>query len=213
LSESQSGQPGAEHRPIDPVERGRLLVRMAVPFYLGMGGLAWAWRGLVRGEPIVRAPGIDAATAWPADDAVWTGLLLGGAVVAFSAAWTAWLPSGRAVSEFLGHALGRLSLGQTTLLAVVSGLGEELLFRGALQPELGLVFTSILFGGAHLVPRWPIALWSLYAVGIGLLFGWAFEATGSLWVPVVAHAVVNGVNLPILSRRYGGVPGGEGSGA
>ncbi len=188
-----------------PAERGSRLVRLAVPFYLIMAGVAWLWRALVRGEPIFSAPGVEPAAIWPLDEAIGAGAALGLAVVAASAVWTRWLPSGEAVSRYLGQAIGRIGLGATTLLAVVSGLGEEMLFRGALQPEIGLVLASIGFGLAHLVPRWPIVLWSLYAIVIGFVFGWAFEASGSLWVPVVAHAVVNGINLPILSRRYGGV--------
>ncbi len=190
----------------DSAERGRRLVRLAVPAYLIMAALAWLWRGLVRGESIFVAPGFDAGSAWPAGQAIAAGLGLGLLLVALSAAWTAWLPSGRAVSEFLGQAIGRVGIGQSTVLALASGVGEEMLFRGALQPELGLVIASIVFGLAHLVPRWPIVIWSLYAVAVGFVFGWAFELTGSLWVPVVAHTVVNGVNLPILSRRYGGAP-------
>ncbi len=190
----------------DPAERGRRLVRLAVPFYLAMAALAWIWRDLVRGESVFAAEGFEAATVWPPGDAIGAGLLLGLIVVAGSAAWTRLLPSGRAVSRFLGQAIGRVTLAQSTVLAIVSGLGEEMLFRGALQPEVGLVVASLLFGLMHLVPRWPIALWSLYAVAIGFVFGWVFETTGSLWAPVIAHAVVNGINLPILSRRYGGAP-------
>ena len=35
------------------------------------------------------------------------------------------------------------------LLALAPGIGEELLFRGALQPVLGLGFTAVLFGLVH----------------------------------------------------------------
>lgn len=35
------------------------------------------------------------------------------------------------------------------ILAIAAGVGEELLFRGALQPVLGLGFTAVLFGLVH----------------------------------------------------------------
>jgi len=177
------------------------MVRLAIPFYLAMAVAAWLWRGLVRGESLFGAPGAEAA--WPLADSLWLGLGLGLAVVAFSAAWTAWSPSGEALSRFLGETIGRIGLGQGAALAVASGFGEEMLFRGAIQPELGLLATSVLFGLMHLVPRWPLVLWAFYAIGIGLVFGLVFEWTGNLWAPIVAHTIVNGVNLPLLSRRYG----------
>lgn len=186
---------------LSAAERGRQMVRLAIPFYLAMGGAAWLWRVVVRGESLFRAPGAEGA--WPLADSLWLGVGLGLAVVAFSAAWTAWSPAGEALSRFLGQTIGRIGIGQGVALAVASGLGEEMLFRGAVQPELGLVMTSVLFGLMHLVPRWPLVLWAFYAIGIGFVFGLVFEWTGSLWAPVVAHAIVNGVNLPLLSRRYG----------
>lgn len=185
----------------DPRERGRGLVRMAVPFYAVMGALAWAWRGGVRGEPIFTAPG--ATEPWPLAESVALGVALGALVIAMSAVWTTWLPTGRALARFLGETIGHIGPGQGLALAIASGLGEELLFRGALQPEVGLVIASVVFGAMHVVPRWPLLLWGLYAVAVGLAFGLAFEWTGSLWAPVIAHGVVNGVNLPLLSRQYG----------
>ena len=41
------------------------------------------------------------------------------------------------------------TIGEWFLLALAAGLGEELLFRGALQPVLGLGFTAVLFGLVH----------------------------------------------------------------
>ena len=89
------------------------------------------------------------------------------------------------------------------MACVVAPLGEELFFRGALQPSVGLLVASLLFGLAHLLPSWPLVLWSLFAALAGLLFGLLYEATGSLVAPVVAHVLVNALNLRWLVRRYG----------
>ena len=77
-----------------------------------------------------------------------------------------------------------------------------MLFRGALQPAVGIVWASLIFGACHFLPRKELMLWSVYAVAMGFAFGLLYEWTGHLMAPVTAHALVNGVNLPRLARRY-----------
>jgi membrane protease YdiL (CAAX protease family) len=89
---------------------------------------------------------------------------------------------------------------ETWLVAIMSALGEELFFRGFLQPLVGLFASSLLFGLLHQVrgqSRWVWVGWA--SIG-GLLFGGLFALTGSLWGSVVAHALVNAVNLDHLRR-------------
>lgn len=84
------------------------------------------------------------------------------------------------------------------LLALLSGFGEELLFRGLLQPEVGLLPQALLFGIVHQLPgpsRW---VWVLWATLMGLVLGAVFQLTGSLLGPLGAHALVNGLNLAYL---------------
>ena len=45
--------------------------------------------------------------------------------------------------------------------------------------------------------------WTVFAVVVGYCFGVMFEATGNLLAPVVAHVVINGINLPALVAQYG----------
>ncbi|MCX6625096.1 MAG: CPBP family intramembrane metalloprotease [Acidobacteria bacterium] len=79
--------------------------------------------------------------------------------------------------------------------------GEEFIFRGLLQRWLsgwlrnttaGLVAASILFGSVHLFfrqfPNWKFAILAAVA---GLFYGWAFQRTGGVRAPMVAHALVN----------------------
>jgi hypothetical protein len=91
-----------------------------------------------------------------------------------------------------------LSLGHILILAGLSSLGEELLFRGLLTPLAGVIGSAILFGLAHQIKgpsRWVWTAWATVA-GIGL--GGIFALTGSLVGPLVAHAVTNAVNLTYL---------------
>ena len=73
-------------------------------------------------------------------------------------------------------------------------------FRGALQPRVGLLPASLLFGLAHLAPRRDLALWAGFALLAGLILGALFEYTGNLLAPAIAHVLVNAVNLRWLSR-------------
>lgn len=85
-------------------------------------------------------------------------------------------------------------------LAFISALGEEILFRGALQPFLGLWFTSFLFGLLHLDPEGGISAWTLWAILAGVLLGTVVEVTGSLWPSVIIHFIVNFIGIRSLSR-------------
>jgi membrane protease YdiL (CAAX protease family) len=87
------------------------------------------------------------------------------------------------------------------VLSALSSLGEELLFRGLLQPALGLVLQALLFGVVHQIrgpSRW---VWVSWATGVGLFLGAIFALTGSLLGPLVAHAVINGLNLFYLQTH------------
>lgn len=94
-----------------------------------------------------------------------------------------------------------LSAGHVLLIAGLSSLGEELVFRSLLTPLVGVVGSAVLFGLAHQIKgpsRW---VWVGWATLVGLGLGAMFALTGSLVGPIVAHAVVNGVNLAFL-RGY-----------
>lgn len=91
-----------------------------------------------------------------------------------------------------------LTVTQIAIIAGLSSLGEELLFRGLLQPWLGVVPAALLFGLAHQMrgpSRW---VWVAWATVAGGAFGAIFAATGSLLGPLLAHALVNALNLAYL---------------
>ena len=89
------------------------------------------------------------------------------------------------------------------LLAVVTGpVAEELFFRGFLYGWLrqrlgvarGLLLSAFLFAILHMD---PVAF--LPILGLGLLFGWVYERTGSLAAPIAVHVFHNGGMLFIAS--------------
>lgn len=92
------------------------------------------------------------------------------------------------------------------VVAILSSIGEELLFRGLLQPWIGLWAQALLFGFLHQMrgpSRWA---WVAWAGAVGLLFGVIFAATGSLLGPLVAHALINGFNLNYLQSHDTEIP-------
>lgn len=180
-----------------------VFVRFGLVFYGLLAAAAVLWRIGWQGAPIwiqAAPPGATSST-WLRDAAL--GAAAGGLLLLVSNLATRRTRWGEALARSMAEALGPLSVPDALLLATASGLAEELFFRGALQPVVGWIPASILFGVLHFVPRREFAPWTIFAIGAGLLFGWMVEWTGSLTAPVVAHVLVNGVNLPKLVREYG----------
>lgn len=136
----------------------------------------------------------------PVPGLLW-GLGLGAVLAAAGQAMTRWTPWGRKLSRLLSRLVGGLHPADALLLAALSGLAEELLFRGVLLPYLGLLASSALFGAAHLVPRQGLWPWSVWAAVAGLALGVLAQATGGLLAPAVAHVAVNAVGLVLLAGR------------
>jgi membrane protease YdiL (CAAX protease family) len=70
-------------------------------------------------------------------------------------------------------------------LAISAGVGEELLFRGALQPRLGIVLAAFLFAVLH--TQYAISLASLEIFLLGLALGWLRNRAGTTGA-IIAHA-------------------------
>lgn len=99
-------------------------------------------------------------------------------------------------------------LANILILAIIPALGEELVFRGIIQPGLSSIFrnkhlaivvTALLFSAMHLqfygfLPRFVL----------GLLFGYFFLWTQNLWTAIWAHFLNNGtaVVLAYLSDTH-----------
>ena len=109
---------------------------------------------------------------------------------------------GDAMGRALAELLGERSLRDCLVLAVVSGVAEEAFFRGALQPALGWLLASLIFGLVHFAPKRDLLPWTGFALCAGLVLGALFEFTGNLVAPIVAHVGINAVNLRRLVVRY-----------
>jgi membrane protease YdiL (CAAX protease family) len=185
-----------------PAPNPQRFVRSALVFYGLMGCAGLLWRMAVPGQSILH-PSLEAASrASSLSAAVAAGLGVGLVAVAVSELMTRWTDLGEGLADLLGEGLAGIGTGDAILLALASGTAEEMLFRGALQPAVGLFWASMIFGACHFLPRKELVLWSVYAVLMGFAFGWLYEWTGQLVAPIVAHTLVNGINLPRLARRF-----------
>jgi membrane protease YdiL (CAAX protease family) len=93
---------------------------------------------------------------------------------------------------------------QLVFVALLSGFGEEILFRGVVQQEFGLVVAAVVFGLVHVGPDRRYLVWTLWALFAGFLLGGLYELTGALLAPVTAHALHNGVTLILWKRSQRG---------
>ncbi len=189
----ESEIPTAQSPP--PAPSPARLVVIATLFYGLIALVAWGWRSGLAGEPLLYAneAARSAGVHWPRDLAA--GLGAGLLLVWASRVWTRRTQAGTRLAQGLRALLGRLGTPTVAWLALVSGAAEEALFRGALQPQVGLVIASLLFGLAHFAPRRELAAWAPAAVIAGFALGGLYAWTGNLVAPVVAHATVNAINL------------------
>lgn len=93
-----------------------------------------------------------------------------------------------------------LRFGDLLLIAAVSGFCEEVLFRGVMQQQFGLLPTSLIFGLFH-CPSLRHLSYGLWAFCGGLFLGWLYIISGNLWAPIMAHCLSNALSLMFIRYR------------
>jgi membrane protease YdiL (CAAX protease family) len=113
-----------------------------------------------------------------------------------------------AAADRLGWSKEVVSRAYLGFIVAWAGLGEELYFRGYAQGVLrarhsaryAIVVAAALFAVRHymqmllLLPKYPIfaaSAWVLTAFLLGVLLGFLYERTKSLWTPVAIHYLFN----------------------
>jgi hypothetical protein len=173
--------------------------RSAWIFYLllAIAGLV----GLVAlGEPMDLRLFVDPASWWPD---LGLGLGVGVLLLLLWALARRFLASARELERTLGALVGRLGGEEIAALALISAVGEEVAFRGALQSWIGLYPAAALFALLHVGPGATFRPWTLFALAGGLAFGLLVERRESLGAAIVAHLVVNLVQLKRISALGG----------
>jgi membrane protease YdiL (CAAX protease family) len=170
--------------------------RVAWLFYLVLAVAGLLWVGAQRGRLGVELfvdPG-----GWWIDVA--SGLATGCALLALWWLLRRHVAAARELEADLARLLAPLTVSEAVALAVISAVAEELFFRGALQGALGYLPAAVLFALLHAGPGQSFRLWTLFALAGGLTLGALVAGRESLGGAILAHLLVNGVNLVRLAR-------------
>ncbi|RMH16959.1 MAG: CPBP family intramembrane metalloprotease [Acidobacteria bacterium] len=173
-------------------------------FLLAVGGVLWL--GLARGTIPLELFLIRGRIA---GDLAW-GLGAGGVLLLLWHGGRRLLPGARDLERQLEDLLRGVTPSEAAAMALLSGFAEELFFRGAVQGSFGWIWATLVFALMHTGPGPSFRLWTLFALLAGLVFAGLTELRGTLLPAILAHALVNGVNLHHLVRRAGSEEGAGG---
>ena len=99
--------------------------------------------------------------------------------------------------EVMQPVFANLSVTEIAVISAVAGIGEELLFRGVLQSELGLFSASVLFGLAHMGGGGTLAF-GCWVMVMGGMLGILAIVTEGLLAPIIAHAVYDAAAMSYI---------------
>jgi len=111
----------------------------------------------------------------------------------------------RHIEQLVSELFARSNWLEIALISLAAGVGEELLFRGAMQPWIAswtnpliaLSVVSLMFGLAHAMTTSYFVLATL----IGGYLGWLAMEYDDLVAPIVAHTLYDFVALLYVVRR------------
>lgn len=106
----------------------------------------------------------------------------------------------RRFEALLRSVLGSIDASQAIGLALLSGFAEELFFRGAVQRDWGFWLATALFATLHTGRDRGLWVWTVFAAIAGMAFGGLVLWTGNLLAAIVAHVLVNAINLTRLAK-------------
>jgi membrane protease YdiL (CAAX protease family) len=173
------------------------LLGTAIAVYATMAGIAIVW-SLITGHPLFwigERPSLGSVVLFAV-----LGAAGGVGVVLLSRIFLEQYEWAKSLSDWFAEVLGPITVRDALILALLSGIAEEMLFRGAIQPTLGVIPTTILFGLCHWPPRKELRPWTAMTAVLGLLFGVATEVSGHLTAAIVAHFVINFINLSEIGK-------------
>ena len=181
---------------------GKKFVTLALGFYGIMALVGGVWYRIAAGVSVLRClppaerlrPGLEIgliAAAFLAN------LLFDTAGPRYSKILRRFQQSMRAVLD----PLGPLGAGKIAVLSILSGFGEEILFRGALQYSFGFVPATILFALSHYPMKREMWVWPVYALAMGAVLGTLRILGGDIWSAVLLHALINCVSLYLIAGR------------
>ena len=184
-----------------------LLEILLGPLILLAAALGWSWLahggGVRAAGPgnetfaalglVTRRPGKEVGIGLVAGLAAWASVLAAAVVAAVALGLLG-------VADDLSNEPASLVVGMAGLpvlwrlaLSLAAGVGEEIFFRGLLQPRIGLWASTLLFAIGHVGYGQPFLLLGVTLLSLiyGLLAAWR----GSVWAAIVAHALFDAIQL------------------
>lgn len=160
---------------------------------LGLFVVGTTWMALA-GYPVIAQPD-------PVRDLIAFFLLFYG-LISLELLFSHLFPGSFKASEALHAQIGAIlrsqgmTYRQALILALASGLGEEVLFRGALQNALfggwmGVELQALIFAALHPITDRRAWSYPLFVLLGGLMFGASYHLTGSLIPGILAHYLHN----------------------
>jgi uncharacterized protein len=193
--------PGVSDTPpeeVGPVGAAELVVQVALYLVLAYAAVGWWFVRPLRAA--TERLGIRAPTVRTVGVAV-AGLVAALVVAGIANALALWLQPDLAaeldavtedITAEVQNPLGAL------LLGVSAGVGEEAIFRGALQPRYGIVLTSIVFAVLH-APQYGLNFAILGLFGVSVVLG-LLRARFGTTAAMITHALYN--FLAVLAQTY-----------
>ena len=96
------------------------------------------------------------------------------------------------------------SMQEILFLSICAGVGEEIVFRGMIQPWLGILTTSFMFIALHgymSYSSWPKVIFGLILLSVGIILGILGEYVGLLSA-IVAHTLYDIVAFKRIQAEY-----------
>lgn len=162
------------------------------------------------GLGVLFIPYVREASAWQfvaGSDELWLQILIGliFGIITAKAGWQiVELPILLKVKAFFTDIIKplKLSIIEILIISICAGVGEELFFRGVVQPLLGIWITSILFVLLHgyLNPfNLPMTYYGIYMVVVIGVIGLLTEYFGIV-TAMIAHSAIDFILLQELSK-------------
>jgi len=96
------------------------------------------------------------------------------------------------------------SIQEILFLGFCAGVGEEIVFRGMIQPWLGILTTSFMFIALHgymSYSSWPKVIFGLILFAVGIILGVLGEFVGLL-AAILAHIIYDIIAFQRIQAEY-----------
>lgn len=173
----------------DTSESKQLLIKNSTVFYLVLAAIG-LMIGYFSHNNLLSVTTVQ-ESLYPHSSLAIIALLLTGVLWIQSQLFRDLFPTYRVIEQALTSTLRGLSPAALIYLSIISAIGEEVLFRVAIQPSIGMLPTALCFALLHSGPLGRLNAWVLSAFIRGLLMAWVFDRTGVLWPSLLGHMMIN----------------------